>query len=110
MATRSFATTRFITASALHHHDILTVEPCSRDAGSDIGLVLMICGQDFDRTAEHRAAEILDRHLYCDDGAGAGNVGEGAGDIGQDADADRLAGLRAGRLRRKRTDRECQCR
>ena len=43
--------------------DAVEVEPAPRDSGTDIGLVLMIGGDDLDRYAVNLVAELLGRHL-----------------------------------------------
>ena len=40
----------------------LVVPPFAGDGGGDVGLVLHVGDDEFDRLAEHLAAEILDRH------------------------------------------------
>ena len=47
----------------VQHLHALVVEHVARDAGSKIGLVEMIGGDDLDLAAQHLAAEILHRHL-----------------------------------------------
>ena len=54
--------------------DVLGIEPFPRGRRGNIRLVLMIRGNDFDRLAEHRAAEILHRHLRGRHRADAGDV------------------------------------
>ncbi|MNM87992.1 hypothetical protein D3C81_1001890 [compost metagenome] len=69
-----------------HHVDAVGIEPAARQRRSDIGLVLVIGGQHRDGLAQRLAAELLDGHLGGDDRALAGQVGIGAGHIGDDAD------------------------
>src|SRR5205823_5741424 len=49
--------------------DALGVVPAPRDADADVGLVLVVGGDDVDRLAGGLAAVILHRHLRGDDGA-----------------------------------------
>ena len=45
------------------HVDVLTIVPLPRDLRADIGLELMIGGNDFDGLAGNLAAKVGDRHL-----------------------------------------------
>jgi hypothetical protein len=65
---------------------LLTVDPLPRDAGADVGLVLMVGGNDVDLPALGGHAGILDRHLGRKRGACAAEIGVKPRIIGQDAD------------------------
>jgi hypothetical protein len=66
--------------------DTILVKPLPGGVGADVGLVLVIGGDHFNRHAGDRAAVILDRHAGRDDGSGAGEVGLDAGLVVQHAD------------------------
>ena len=70
------------------HVDFFRVEPAPRNRRADVGLVLVIGNDDLDRLAEHRAANIFDRHARGDDRARAAQVGVEAGLVVEHADAD----------------------
>jgi len=70
--------------------DLLDVVPAPRNAGADIGLELMIADDHADRLAQHLAAEIVDRHLRCGDGALARRRGSRPVHVGEDADLDHI--------------------
>jgi hypothetical protein len=72
------------------HLHALLVEPLAGDRRRDIGLVLVVGADDFDLLAEHRAAEIVDRHLRRDDRAGPAQIGVKARHVGEHADLDRV--------------------
>jgi hypothetical protein len=68
-----------------------------RDAGGDIGLDLMVSGNDGDGLTQHLATEIFGGHLRSGDRSGTGRRRRRPGQIGQDADLDDIVGhLRAG--------------
>ena len=71
---------------------LVDIEPARGDAGADIGLVLMIGGEDLDGLAVDLAAEFLGRHVGGLDRALAGILLVGAGEIGQYADPDLVVG------------------
>ena len=80
--------------------DLASVEPFARLAGRDVGLVLVIGGDQFDLLAQHLASEIIDGHLHRRDRAGAGDVGEWPRQIGDHAETHDVVGdLRVLRLR-----------
>ena len=54
--------------------NVLDVEPFSHNGGSNVRLVQMIGGDDFDRFAQHLSAEIFYRHLGSSHRAHAGDV------------------------------------
>ena len=54
--------------------DMLVLEPFARGSGSNVRLVLVIGGNDFNRHAKHCSSEILDRHLGRCNSAHAGDV------------------------------------
>ena len=66
--------------------DLIAVVPLPRDAGGDVGLDLMIGGNDLDRFAQNLAAEIIDRHLGGGDRAGTVRGRRGPGHVGENAD------------------------
>ncbi len=72
--------------------DMVAVVPLPGDAGGDVGLDLMVGGNDLDRLAQNRAAEILDRHLRGHDRARAVRGRGGAGHVGEDADLQYVVG------------------
>jgi hypothetical protein len=78
------------------HVDFLDVEPFAGDAGGDVGLVLVIGDHDFDRLAEHLAAEILHRHAHGRDRAFAGFMRELTGHVGQHPDLHHIVGYPVG--------------
>ena len=85
--------------------DAVEIEPAPRDGGADIGLVLMIGGDDLDRNAVDLVAELFGRHLGRFDRAGAGILLIRPGKIGEHADLDlaaRHVGMR-GRNQAKRS-------
>ena len=59
--------------------DAPLVIPLPRDGEADVDLVLVVGDQQLDRLAEHRAAEILDRHPRHFNRARPGEIGVGAG-------------------------------
>jgi len=86
--------------------DLIAVVPLPRDAGGDVGLDLMIGGNDLDRLAQNRAAEVLDRHSRGGDGARTVRRRGGAGHVGEHADLDHIVrNLRLGGFGRGR--RQC---
>jgi len=54
---------------------MIGINPFARDGGADVGLVLVIAGDDLDRRAEHLPTKILDRHLGGEDRTPAADVG-----------------------------------
>ena len=72
--------------------DVLRIEPFAGDVEADVDLVLVVGDDDVDLFAEHRAAEILDRHFHRLHGARPGEVGIGAGLVVHDADGERIRG------------------
>ena len=96
--------------------DLVDVVPLARDAGADVGLVLMVGGDDLDLVAALFDARILDGHPRRRDRARAGQVGVQARHVGQDADLDHVVGNlrlrgaggeRAGHRQGKQTAFEC---
>src|SRR5579871_4179429 len=81
--------------------DILRIEPLPRDRRPDVGLVLMISRDDFDRYAQ-RLREVIDSELSSDDGAYALIVGVDARHVVEDADLERPRRLRANNAWRQR--------
>ena len=72
--------------------DLLIVIPVAGDIDADVGLVLVIGGDDLDRLALYLAAVIGDRHLHRGKRALAGRIGIEAGHIRQHADLDDVVG------------------
>ena len=54
--------------------DGVALDPLPRDVGADVGLVLVVGENDFDRPAQHLAAVILDRHARGVDRAHASQI------------------------------------
>ena len=70
------------------------VIPLPRDGEADIDLVLMIGDEEFDRLAQHGAAEILDRHARALRAARSRQIGVRAGLIVENADPEGFVGAR----------------
>ncbi len=90
--------------------DILVVVPFGGNLHREVGLRLHVGGDHHDRFVQHGAAEILGRELPGHDRALAhGGRGE-AGEVGQNADLDRLfPGPRARRAERQGSrDQSCE--
>ena len=81
--------------------DALLVDPPARDRDADVGLVLMIGGNDFDAEAARLFGEILGRQLRADQRALADLVGERTGEVAEHADLDLAAGNLRNRGRRR---------
>ena len=71
---------------------MLGVEPFPGRGRKNIGLVLMVRGNDFDRLAQHFPAEIFHRHLGGGYGADAGDIRVDARHILEHADFDHAVG------------------
>ena len=54
--------------------DMVGIDPLARDAGADIGFILMVAGDDLNRRAQNLTAKVLDRHLGGQNAAFAGGV------------------------------------
>ncbi|MNN32456.1 hypothetical protein D3C81_1461780 [compost metagenome] len=89
--------------AAQQHVQPLLVHPFARLGGGDVGLVLVVGGNDFDGLAQHLAAAVLDRHLDGFQAAGAVDVGVQARHVGDIADLDGVAGYLRGSAERNRT-------
>ena len=76
--------------------DALGLDPLPRDVGADVGLVLVVGEDDFDRPAQHLAAEILDRHARGVDRAHAGQIRVQSRLVVEDTELDRLLRDRGG--------------
>ena len=87
--------------------DLVDIEPLPRDVGADIGLVLVIAGDDVDLPALGGQAGILDRHLRGQRRAGPAEIGIETGLVGQRADLDGLV-LRKRETRRRRAPAPCR--
>ncbi len=72
--------------AAEEHRQALRVDPLARLAGGDVGLVLVVGGDQLDRHAQHLAAEIVDRHLDRHGAVLAFHVGVQARHVGDEAD------------------------
>lgn len=84
--------------AAQQHVDALLVHPLAGLGGGDVGLVLVIGRDQFDRLAEHLVARVLDRHLDRLDAALPIDVGIQAREVGDVADLHLVArdlGVRA---------------
>jgi hypothetical protein len=68
--------------------DAVEIEPAPGDRGADIGLVLVIGGNDLDRHAIDLVAELVRRHLRRLDRADAGILLVRPREIGEHADLD----------------------
>jgi hypothetical protein len=76
--------------------DALVFNPLPGDVGADIGLVLVVGEDDFDRPAQHLAAVILDRHARGVDRAHAGQIRIQSGLVVEDTELHRLLRDRGG--------------
>ena len=76
------------------------IVPLPGDGEADVDLVLMVGDQKVDRLAEHRAAEILNRHPRHFDRAGAGQIGIRAGLVVHNSDREGARGARGTKRRR----------
>ena len=74
--------------------DVALFVPFARDRQADVDLVLMVGDQKLDFLAEHRSAEILDRHADRLDRTRTGEIGVGPGLIVHDADGEGVVGAR----------------
>ena len=95
-------------ARGRHVHDrvdALGVDPPARDLRADVGLVLVVGGDDLDLEALVLGREVLDRHLRGDHRARAAQVGVEARLVVQHPDLDHAA--RDLRVRRSRSERQC---
>jgi hypothetical protein len=72
------------------HPDLPDIEPFARDRSADVRLVLVIRGQDLDRTPDDLAPQILDRHARRRDGARTAEIGIDPGLVVQHADFQRI--------------------
>ncbi len=72
--------------------DPVLIEPLARDRGADIGLVLMVGGDDLDALAGDLAAEILGGELRGDRRAAPRAVGKHAGLVVENSDLDDVVG------------------
>ena len=71
--------------------DAFLVHPSSRDRDTDVGLVLMVGGNDLDAEAAGLLGEVFRGQLSADEGPFANLVGERTGEVAQDADLDLVA-------------------
>ena len=76
--------------------DALVLDPLPRDVGADVGLVLVVGEDDFDRPAQHLAAVILDRHARGVDRAHAGQIRVQSRLVVEDTELHRLLRDRGG--------------
>jgi hypothetical protein len=74
------------------HVDTVVLVPFDRGPRADVHPVAVICGDDLHGLAEHRAPEVLDRHLRRDHRAFAADLGVDARHVRQYADADDTVG------------------
>ncbi len=102
-ATPEFGTSTMTSTLSASYHLL-------RDAGADVGLVLVVGGDDLDLVAALLDAGILDRQLGRHHRTGAGQVGIEARHVGQHADLDQVVrNLRLRRAERQgRRDRHAQ--
>ena len=76
-----------------------------RNGEADIDLVLMVGDKEFDRLAEHGAAEILDRHPRALGAARSRQIGIRAGLIVENADPEGFIGA-SGRGSKRQEEKE----
>ena len=76
--------------------DAVVLDPLPRDVGADVGLVLVVGEDDFDRPAQHLAAVILDRHARGVDRAHAGQIRVQSRLVVEDTELHRLLRDRGG--------------
>jgi hypothetical protein len=82
--------------AAYQHLQAVLVDPLTGLGRCDVGLVLVVGAQHFDRAVQDLAAEILHGPLEHFRAGGAVDVGVQAGHVGDDADLDRAGVLREG--------------
>ncbi|OIQ87166.1 hypothetical protein GALL_309930 [mine drainage metagenome] len=78
-------------------------------ARGQVGLVLVVEGQQLDLAAQHRAAEVVDGHLHGGDAAGAVHRGIDPGHIRDEADFDGRFSPCQGCGAQSQGERPCQC-
>ncbi len=71
--------------------DAILIHPSPRNRDPDVGLVLMIGGDDLDLEAAGLLGEVLGRQLSADQRPLADLIGERTGEVAQDPDLDRVA-------------------
>ena len=74
--------------AAKQHGHALCVDPFARLGGGDVGLVLVVRADQFDRHAQHLAAKVVDGHLNRHGTVLALHVGIQAGHVGDETDLD----------------------
>ncbi|MCY1538409.1 hypothetical protein D9M68_739460 [compost metagenome] len=89
--------------AAEDHAQALRVDPLARLRGGDVGLVLVVDGEQLDRLAGRLAAEVVDGHLDRQRAVLAFEVGVQARHVGDEADLDLVLALRLG----GRCERQC---
>ena len=81
------------------------IDPLASDAGADVGLILMVAGDDLDRCAKNLAAKVIDGHLRGEHTALAGDIGVKTRHIVEHAELDdSVRDLRPGRSTAKNAD------
>ncbi len=92
--------------------DIRDIDPLPGNVHGNVGLVLMIGVNDFDRLPQHLAAEIRGGHLGDLDGAQAPRVGKRTAFIAENADLHDLVRYlcESRRARRRCEHGQCECR
>ncbi|MCY1530017.1 hypothetical protein D9M68_651910 [compost metagenome] len=90
---------------------LLLVEPFAHARGRHVGLVLVVCGNDFDLLAVDRTAGVFDCHAHGFQTGLAVDVGIHARHVSDEADADDIVGdtLRVGGRPSKSQARHGQC-
>ncbi len=83
--------------------DVILIDPAACDAGADVGLVLMIGGDDLHLEVRMLLHEIFGRHLCRRDRSLASVIGIRTGSVIKHADLDRS---RLGEARRRRAYRQ----
>src|SRR5271167_304967 len=81
--------------------DAVLIDPSPHDAGGNVGLVLVVGGDDLDLLAEHGRTKILDRQSCRLDRAFAAEVRVQSRHVVDHADADDIAGYLRQRLVRR---------
>jgi hypothetical protein len=53
---------------------VIRIDPLPSNAGANVRLVLMVAGDNFDRSPKHFPTKVLERHLRGEDAASAGYI------------------------------------
>ena len=79
-------------AAARDHVDAAGFDPLAGLDHGNVGLVLVVRDNDLDGLAQHRAAEVIDRHAHRLDLGHAADIGVDARQVGNHADPHRTVG------------------